>query len=95
MKLLRTDTRVRTDDQLGHGMDAVFILVLFLLAGFGLDRWLDTTPVFMIVMTIVAAVGLFAKFKYRYDARMAELEAQRSAAQHGRKHTSHHDGAAA
>ena len=33
----------------------------------------------MIIMTVVGAVGLFAKFKYRYDDRMNELEAQRAA----------------
>ena len=30
----------------------------------------------MIVFTLLAAVGFFAKFKYRYDARMAEHEAE-------------------
>ena len=31
----------------------------------------------MIVMTVLGAVGLFAKLKYRYDDRMDELEAAR------------------
>jgi hypothetical protein len=34
----------------------------------------------MIVFTVIGAVGLFAKWKYRYDDRMDELEAQRAAA---------------
>lgn len=79
MKLLpiKTDVRVNTEDSLGQGMDAVIMLLVFLLAGFGLDRLFGTMPVFMIVMTIVGSVGLFFKFKYRYEARMDELEDQR------------------
>ena len=40
MKLLtlKTTKRVDTQDAMGHGMDAVFMLVLFLGAGYGLDR---------------------------------------------------------
>lgn len=77
MKLLKKNVRVNTNDSLGHGLDAVIIIALFFLGGFGLDRLFDTTPVFMIVMTLLGAVGLFATFKYRYEARMEELEAQR------------------
>lgn len=75
-KKLRS-TRVNSEDSLGLGMDVAVLLGIFLLIGFGLDRWLDTTPVFMIVMTIVGAVGIFAKFKYRYDAKMDQHEADR------------------
>ncbi len=78
-RTVRTDVRVDTQDSLGHGLDAVLTLVLFLLVGFGLDSWFGTIPVFMIVMTVLAAIGLFAKFKYRYDERMDELEAERLA----------------
>ena len=79
MKLLpiNTQKRVNTEDSLGHGMDAVIMLVLFLLAGFGLDRLFGTMPIFMIAMTVLGSVGLFLKFKYSYDARMEEHEAQR------------------
>ena len=82
MKLLRKDVRVSTTDSLGHGMDAVIILILFLAAGFGLDRLFDTAPVFMIVMTLLGAIGLFATFKYRYEARMQEHEERRRSAGH-------------
>ncbi|MGB0114033.1 MAG: AtpZ/AtpI family protein [Ilumatobacteraceae bacterium] len=78
MKLLPTQPRVNTEDSLGLGIEAAVILALFFGLGFGLDALFGTTPVFMIVMTLVGAVGLFAKFKYRYDDRMDELEAQRS-----------------
>jgi len=79
MKLLpiNPQKRVNTEDPLGHGMDAVIMLVLFLLAGFGLDRLFGTMPIFMIAMTLLGSVGLFLKFKYQYEARMDELEEQR------------------
>lgn len=79
MKILpvNTKTRVNTKDSLGHGMDAVIMLAIFLLGGYGLDRLFGTMPIFMIVMTVIGSVGLFYKFKASYSARMDELEAQR------------------
>jgi len=79
MKLLPTQPRVNTEDSLGLGIEVAVILALFFGLGFVLDRVAGTTPLFMIIMTVVGAVGLFAKFKYRYDDRMNELEAQRAA----------------
>ena len=79
MKLLPTQPRVNTEDSLGLGIEVAVIIALFFGLGFVLDRLLGTTPLFMIAMTLVGAVGLFAKFKYRYDDRMNELEAQRAA----------------
>jgi hypothetical protein len=81
MKLIPTSTRVRRDDQLGRGMDAVFTLALFLGGGYLVDRWLGTTPTFMIVFVVVGAIGLFVSLKARYDATMRDLEDQR---RHGR-----------
>lgn len=93
MKLLprikRDDVRridARGEDPLNQGLESVVVIVLFLLAGFGIDRWLDTTPVFVLVMFALAAIGLFTKFKYRYEARMAEHEAERSARAAARGH---------
>ncbi len=79
MKLLPKNTRVNREDSLGQGMDAVIMLMLFFAAGWGLDRLFDTTPAFMIALTLLGAVGLFAKFWYRYTARMEQLESQRRA----------------
>ena len=82
MKLFPTppkDVRVNSEDSLGHGMDAVIVVVLFLAAGYGLDRLFGTMPVFMIIFTVLGCVGLFAKFKYRYEERMDEHEAERLA----------------
>ena len=72
-----TQTRLAPGDSLGHGMDAALVLALFLLIGFGLDRLFGTMPVFMIIMSVLGAVGIFAKFKYNYEAKMDEHEAKR------------------
>ncbi len=79
MKLLPKQTRVDTQDSLGLGIEAAVIMALFFGLGYGLDRVFSTTPLFMIAMTVLGAVGLFAKWKYRYDERMDELEAERVA----------------
>jgi F0F1-type ATP synthase assembly protein I len=82
MKLLPKNTiplkkQVNTSEPLGHGFDAAFVVVLFFGLGYLLDRVLSTTPLFMIVFTIVGAVGVFVRFWYRYDARMTEHETVR------------------
>jgi hypothetical protein len=80
MKLLPKQPRVaNTEDSVGLGIEAAAIIALFLGLGYVLDRIFGTTPVFMIIMTLVGAIGLFAKLKYRYDDRMDELEAERRA----------------
>jgi F0F1-type ATP synthase assembly protein I len=72
-----TPKRVEPDDSVVQGMEAVFALVLFLGLGVLIDRWLDTTPVFTIVMMVVGAIGVFMRFKYAYIARMDRIEADR------------------
>ena len=82
MKLLPRpprDVRVNSDDSLGHGMDAVIMLAIFLAAGYGLDRLFGTIPVFMIVMTVLGSVGLFARFYYQYEGRMQQHDDERRA----------------
>ena len=79
MKLLPTQTRVDTQAGLGLGIEAAVIMALFFGVGYGFDWLLGTTPLGMIVFTVLGAVGLFAKWKYRYDDRMNELEAARAA----------------
>ena len=93
MKLLPKNTlpiktpinpKVRSGEPLSHGMDAAVIVALFFGLGFLLDRVVGTTPLFMIVMTIFGAIGVFVRFWYRYDQRMSEHEAvrhERAAAQ--------------
>ena len=79
MKLLPQQKRVDTQAGLGLGIEAAVIMALFFGVGAGLDWLFGTRPLFMIVFTVLGAVGLFAKWKYRYDDRMNELEAERSA----------------
>ena len=74
-----TDVRRGNDDSLGHGMDAVITLLLFMAVGFGIDSLVGTTPVFVIVMLVIGAVGLFVRFYYQYARRMNEHEAVRLA----------------
>ena len=80
MKLLPRppkNVRVNTEDSLGHGMDAVFMMAIFLGAGYGLDRLFGTIPVFMIALTVLGAIGLFARFYYQYEAKMDEHDERR------------------
>jgi F0F1-type ATP synthase assembly protein I len=80
MKLIRQNIRApRSDDAFGRGMEIALTVALFLGLGFALDRWLGTTPLFMIVLTVLALVGFFVSMKYRYDAAMTQLEAERAA----------------
>ena len=69
-------------------MDAAFTLALFLGLGVLLDRWLGTTPLFMIVLFLLVAVALFVGWKARYNARMEVLEERRR-----RDSTRHRQGA--
>lgn len=78
-RTVRSDVRVDPTDGPGQGLDAVVVLALFLGLGWLIDRLAGTTPIFMIVMTVLGAVGLFAKFKYRYDEKMNQLEDERLA----------------
>jgi F0F1-type ATP synthase assembly protein I len=63
---------------LGRGMDFALVVLVFLGIGYGLDRWLDTRPGFMIGLTVFAVVGQFVKMYYDYTNTMEQLEAQRA-----------------
>ena len=87
MKFLTTppkSVRTSSDESLGHGMDAVITLLLFLGVGFLLDSIIGTTPLFMIVFTVVGSVGVFARFYYQYEGRMAQHDTDRLAKLAGR-----------
>ena len=92
MKLLPTppradDVRSKSDESLGHGMDAVITLMIFLAVGWGLDSIFGTLPVFMIVMVVFGAVGVFARFYYSYSRTMDGHDADRLAKLGGRPST--------
>jgi F0F1-type ATP synthase assembly protein I len=66
-----------TDDNAGRGMDLALTIALFLAVGWLLDSWLGTSPLFKIVLLVIAAVGSFTRMKYSYEASMERLEADR------------------
>ena len=68
-------TRVSANDT--QGIESALAVVLLFGIGYGLDRWLGTTPWLMIIFALLGAVGVFAKMKYRYDVQMAQHEAER------------------
>ena len=63
-------TRVSGNDPLVQGIDNALAVALLFGIGYGLDRWLGTSPWLMIVFVVLGGVGVFAKMKYRYDAQM-------------------------
>lgn len=65
---------------LGRGMDFALVVLVFLGIGYGLDRWLDTRPAFMIGLVIFAVIGQFIKMYYEYSANMQQHEEARVAA---------------
>ncbi|MGH9272551.1 MAG: AtpZ/AtpI family protein [Ilumatobacteraceae bacterium] len=71
--------RLFDDDSTMHGIDVALTVGVFFGIGFLLDRWLGTTPWFMIIFTVLAGVGFFAKYKYNYDAKMDRHQAERDA----------------
>ena len=79
MKLLpKTPPKpLRSDDNVGRGMDFALTTLLFLGIGWALDRWLDTEPVFMIVFVTLALVGNFARMWFDYGQKMSRHEADR------------------
>jgi F0F1-type ATP synthase assembly protein I len=73
---------VATDSALGKGMDFAFTLALFFALGYGLDRWIGTTPLFMILLSVASIIGLTLRIWSRYEADMqAHDEARRQTMQ--------------
>ena len=69
--------RIVADDNVGRGMELALLTLLFLGVGYGLDRWLNTKPVFMIALVLLGIVGQILRFRYAYEATMDQLEAER------------------
>jgi F0F1-type ATP synthase assembly protein I len=69
--------RVATSGSVTQGIDNALAVALLFGVGYFLDRWLGTSPWLMIVFTVLAGIGVFAKMKYRYDEQMAQHEAER------------------
>lgn len=84
MKVLPDQRKIAEHQQsgqtLGRGMDFALVVLVFLGIGYGLDRWLDTRPTFMIGLVIFSVVGQFIKMYLEYTATMKVHEAERLAA---------------
>lgn len=81
-----------TDDKIGKGIDVALVTLVFLGGGYLLDRWLDTKPVFMIVLVCVALIGEFVRFWYDYNSQMKVLETERAARGRGAPYKDWNDG---
>ena len=87
MKLLFTNIRPGrapqnapqgNDDTLGRGMDLALTVLVFLVLGWLIDRWLGLFPLFTISLVLFSAIGSFIRMKYVYDATMERHEAERA-----------------
>ncbi len=78
----RADARLRERQALNNGAgDALSVAVelavtpaIFAFLGWRLDRWLGTTPLFLLVLFVTVAVYEIWKLFGRYDARMRAEE---------------------
>lgn len=59
-----------------RGFEFAITIAIFTGLGWLLDRWFSTAPLFIIVFTVLAFVGNFARMWYSYDAAMTKLEAE-------------------
>ena len=78
------DKNQQSSQTLGRGMDFALVVLVFLGVGYGLDRWLDTKPLFMIGLVVFSVIGQFIKMYYEYSAAMDRHEAERIAKRTGR-----------
>jgi F0F1-type ATP synthase assembly protein I len=65
------------DAGVSQGMELAGSVVVFFSIGFGIDAWLNTTPLFMIALVLFAVVGQFVKMYYVYSSAMRHLEEKR------------------
>jgi hypothetical protein len=67
-------------DALSRAFEFAATTLVFFGIGFALDRWLGSTPVFMIALSVLSIVGQFVRSWYAYDAAMSRLERDRELA---------------
>ena len=63
-------TSTKLGDGLARGFEFAATTAIFLLLGWLLDRALGTQPVFMILLTVFALIGLGVKAWFTYDLAM-------------------------
>lgn len=71
------------DSNVGVGLDIAIVALVFVFLGWLIDRWLGTTPWFMVALSVLGLVGQGVRMYYVYEEKMRELDAERLAARHG------------
>ena len=65
-------------DALARAFEFAATVAIFFFIGFGLDHWLGTAPIFMIVCSVFVIAGQTVRLWYTYDAEMRRHEAERT-----------------
>ncbi len=68
----RRDLNNGLDTGMSRAMELVVTPLLFAGAGIMLDRWLDTSPVFAVVLGVLALIGVSYMTWFRYEMEMRE-----------------------
>ena len=71
----RQDLNQGFGNALGLAVEMVGTPMIFGLVGWLLDRWLDTSPVFTLVLFLFGIVGMGVKTYYAYVEKMKREEA--------------------
>jgi Putative F0F1-ATPase subunit Ca2+/Mg2+ transporter len=60
---------------LNRAFEFALTTAIFAGAGYGLDRWLGTSPLLVIVLSLLGVVGQFVRSWFVYEAEMRQHEA--------------------
>jgi F0F1-type ATP synthase assembly protein I len=60
----------RPGTPVSNGAELAVGLLVFFLIGFLLDMWLDTQPIFMIVLSVFSILGMGVRTYYAYNEQM-------------------------
>lgn len=71
--------------QANGGYELVFTGVIFALGGLWLDRRFGTTPLFIIVLSLLGFVGSVLNVYYKYRAEIARIEEETAALRQGKR----------
>ncbi len=63
-------------NQSSGSYELVLSAVILGIGGYFIDRWLGTTPIFMVVLTVLGFVGAGLSIYYRYKHQIATLQAE-------------------
>lgn len=70
-------------DTLSRALELALTPTIFGALGWLLDRWVGTSPLFTLVLFLLAVVGMFARMWYGYDRRMRAHESSAAWARTG------------